>query len=70
MGLTQISVIGLSAVLAWAVPQKPLVLITISKPTTYITQPLRKDGYVDYLAALNGAFGRALRRRTTRPCPS
>jgi hypothetical protein len=37
-----------------APPSKtPLVLVTISKETTYITQPLRKDGYVDYLAALN-----------------
>ena len=29
------------------------VPMTISKETTYITEPLRKDGYVDYLAALN-----------------
>jgi hypothetical protein len=27
--------------------------ITISKETTYITAPLRPDGYVDYLAAIN-----------------
>ena len=27
--------------------------MTISKATTYITAPLRKDGYVDYAAALN-----------------
>ncbi len=33
--------------------QKPRVLVTISKETTYITGPLRKDGYVNYLAALN-----------------
>ncbi len=26
---------------------------TISKETTYITEPLRKDGFVDYVAALN-----------------
>jgi len=31
----------------------PKVLITISKETTRITGPLRKDGYVDYLAAEN-----------------
>ena len=37
-------------------PQKPRVLVTISKETTYITGPLRKDGYVDYLAALNERF--------------
>jgi hypothetical protein len=32
---------------------KPRVLVTISKETTYITEPLRPDGYPDYLAALN-----------------
>ncbi|MFP6600890.1 MAG: hypothetical protein VB862_00040, partial [Pirellulaceae bacterium] len=26
---------------------------TVSKETTRITSPLRKDGYVDYLAAIN-----------------
>ncbi|MGA2259294.1 MAG: hypothetical protein ABSG53_31865 [Thermoguttaceae bacterium] len=31
-------------------------LMTISKETTYITGPLRKDGYVDYIAALNQRF--------------
>ena len=34
-------------------PQKPLVRVTISKETTYITEPLRPDGYPDYVAALN-----------------
>ncbi len=43
---------------AAARPDKPLssrprVAVTISKETTYITGPLRKDGYVDYVAALN-----------------
>lgn len=33
--------------------EQPRVLVTISKQTTYITEPLRKDGFVDYLAALN-----------------
>ena len=27
--------------------------MTISKETTYVTEPLRKDGYPDYVAALN-----------------
>jgi hypothetical protein len=31
----------------------PRAAITISKETTWITGPLRKDGYVDYIAALN-----------------
>jgi hypothetical protein len=34
-------------------PAKPRVLVTISKETTYITEPLRADGYPDYVAALN-----------------
>src|SRR5690348_13806609 len=28
-------------------------LVTISKETTRLTEPLRADGYVDYIAALN-----------------
>jgi hypothetical protein len=34
-------------------PVKLPVRVTISKETTYITEPLREDGYVDYIAALN-----------------
>ena len=34
-------------------PTKGRLPITISKETTYITEPLRPDGYPDYLAALN-----------------
>jgi hypothetical protein len=34
-------------------PAKKRVLVTISKETTYITEPLRPDGYPDYIAALN-----------------
>lgn len=33
--------------------QKSRVLVTISKETTWITEPLRPDGYPDYVAALN-----------------
>lgn len=33
--------------------EKPKPKITISKETTYITEPLRPDGYPDYVAALN-----------------
>ena len=36
--------------------EKPTVAITISKETTGITEPLRKNGYVDYLLVLNGRF--------------
>jgi hypothetical protein len=34
-------------------PAKPPVRVTISKETTYITKPLREDGYPDYLRYLN-----------------
>ena len=33
---------------------------TISKETTYITEPLRKDGSVDYVAALNQRFSQGV----------
>jgi hypothetical protein len=32
----------------------------ISKETTYITEPLRKDGFVDYVAALNQRFSQGV----------
>ena len=35
------------------VPRRSGVLVTISKETTCITEPLRPDGYPDYIAALN-----------------
>jgi hypothetical protein len=36
------------------------VLVTIGKDTTYITSPLRPDGYVDYVAALNERASRGV----------
>jgi hypothetical protein len=33
--------------------RRPWPRITISKKTTFITEPLRQDGHVDYVAALN-----------------
>ncbi len=42
---------------AESAPPKPNVLVTISKETTYITEPLRPDGYPDYCAALNRRAG-------------
>jgi hypothetical protein len=36
-----------------ATPAKRPVAVTISKATTYITEPLKADGYPDYTAALN-----------------
>ncbi|MEN6449610.1 MAG: hypothetical protein ABFC96_03880 [Thermoguttaceae bacterium] len=42
-------------------PAKPRVLVTISKQTTYITEPLRPDGYPDYVAAINERAGRGVK---------
>jgi hypothetical protein len=39
---------------------KPQLLVTISKATTYITEPLRADGYPDYVAALNQRASRGV----------
>lgn len=36
-----------------AAAAKPRLAVTISKETTRITEPLREDGYPDYVAALN-----------------
>lgn len=33
---------------------------TLSKKTTYITEPLRKDGFPDYIAALNKMFSKGV----------
>jgi hypothetical protein len=41
-------------------PAKPKVLVTISKETTYITEPLRPDGYVDYVAALKARYSKGV----------
>jgi hypothetical protein len=41
-------------------PRKPTVQVTISKETTRITKPLRADGYVDYLKALNDHAGKGV----------
>jgi hypothetical protein len=40
--------------------EKHKLRITISKETTYLTAPLRPDGYVDYVAALNAELGRGV----------
>ena len=40
--------------------EKPKLRITISKETTYLTGPLRPDGYVDYVGALNAELSRGV----------
>src|SRR5437870_5722081 len=42
--------------------QKPR--FTISKETTYLTEPLDKDGYIDYRAALNKLLSKGVRPET------
>ncbi len=40
--------------------ERPRPKITISKETTYITEPIGEDGYVDYQAALNARLGKGV----------
>ena len=41
-------------------PAKPRPLVTISKETTFITGPLRKDGTVDYVAAIDQRYSQGV----------
>ena len=45
------------------------MLVTISKETTYITEPLRPDGYPDYIAALNRRTGEGVTRDNNAAVP-
>ncbi len=54
-------VLGFStAVFADEAPKKAKPKFTISKETTFITEPLDKDGYPDYAAALNAMLGKGV----------
>ena len=41
-------------------PKPAQVAVTISKETTYIVEPLRSDGYPDYVNALNQRFSQGV----------
>jgi membrane protease YdiL (CAAX protease family) len=53
-------IIPLKAQYDQAIARSHLTSHTISKETTYITEPLRKDGSVDYVAALNQRFSKGV----------
>src|SRR6516162_6533336 len=40
--------------------EKPAPKLPLGKETTYITEPLDKDGYLDYEAALNDRLGKGI----------
>src|SRR5438552_16100788 len=40
---------------------KPTPKLPLGKETTYITEPLGKDGYLDYEAALNDRLGKGIK---------
>jgi hypothetical protein len=40
--------------------KRPKTKIVVSRETTYLTEPLRTDGTVDYLAALNGRLSQGV----------
>ncbi|MCE5303890.1 MAG: hypothetical protein LLF97_12390 [Planctomycetaceae bacterium] len=43
-----------------AQPAKPFTVVTVSPRTTHLTEPLRPDGYPDYVAALDQRLGRGV----------
>jgi hypothetical protein len=51
------------------VSSKPRVPFTISKETTYIVQPLDKDGYPDYVEALNRHYGKGVTHENNAAVP-
>jgi hypothetical protein len=53
MTFTASATLGLAVLLAAPPEAKPKPKFTLGKDTTYITEPLDKDGYVDYETALN-----------------
>src|SRR5437879_5347014 len=40
---------------------KPKPKFTIGKETTYVTGPVDKDGYIDYITALNERLGKGIK---------
>jgi hypothetical protein len=48
---------------------EPRVLVTMSKETTYITEPLRPDGYPDYVAFLNRQMSHGVRPENNAAVP-
>jgi hypothetical protein len=50
-------------------PDQPVFRVTISKETTRITEPLRADGYVDYVKALNQHAGKGVTPETNAAVP-
>jgi hypothetical protein len=54
--------IGVPLVLLLLVPSedKPTPKLPLGKETTYITEPLDKDGYLDYESALNDRLGKGI----------
>src|SRR5271170_1831518 len=47
-------------ILLLAGDDKPTPKVPLGKETTYITEPLDKDGYLDYEAALNDRLGKGI----------
>ena len=56
------AVVGRRPVAAFAdKPKSPVKSrVTISKATTFFTKPVGKDGYIDYVEALNRHYGKGV----------
>jgi hypothetical protein len=64
-----LSLAAFLAVPAVADPPAPKAKFTIGKETTYVTDPLDKDGYVDYAVALNERLGKGVTPETNAIVP-
>ena len=53
MTFTAMATLGLAVLLAAPPEAKPVPKFKLGKETTYIVEPLDKDGYLDYETALN-----------------
>src|SRR5262245_60546138 len=53
-------VLGLAAQPAAADDKKPVPKFPIGKETTFVTEPLDEDGYVEFEAALNARLGKGI----------
>lgn len=53
-------IVGAEMLPAAEIKKRSKPKITVSRETTYVVEPLRPDGYVDYIAALNARYSRGV----------
>jgi hypothetical protein len=64
LGFACLVLLAAAPVVAQEPPKAKKLPFTVSKETTYVTGPLDKDGYIDYVAALNQRLGKGVTAET------